>query len=512
MNLRLRPSIRISAAITLLMLGLLLVAAVLGVFPDPAEERLAARTQTRVGIVRLVEDYLRDGREDQIDSLLTHAILANNEILGIVVRNVAGQVTATAGNSEASDIDPAVVERVVSGLSIGGHPKGEIEVAFHTANSGVLAAFVRHPLTRLVLLLALPGFLLCEFYLRRLLSHSDPLSIMPERVRTLFDVLAEGVVIIDEKARIITANHAFARTVGIAVVDLEGRMLSDLPWGGAQTGESITRDPWLSVLKTAIAEEDAILTLTTEVRGLRYYSVNVTPIRSEHGRVRGALATFDDQTKIIETNDELRRALATLESQRREIEEHNEELKALATRDSLTGCLNRRAFLEIFEAELIAAQKRGYPLSCLMCDIDHFKSINDTYGHSTGDRVIQQMAKVLQAAVRENDHICRYGGEEFSVLLPGITMVEAAVVAERIRANIETQGAARLRLTGDRKITASFGVTELANGAVTLSELIDQADRALYWSKESGRNRVSVFTPIGGGGPEITEEKRVQRA
>ncbi len=259
-----------------------------------------------------------------------------------------------------------------------------------------------------------------------------------------------------------------------------------------------------AILPTGKTQIDATVALGSVKHGRRIYSVNVTPMFDARRQVRGALATFDDRTTVFAKNAELHRVLAKLDRQRKEIAKQNEELKGLATRDSLTGCLNRRAFLEIFEAELLAAQKRGYHLACVMCDIDRFKAINDSHGHTIGDRVIQQVARLLAAAVRENDHICRYGGEEFCVLLPGLSSAEAGTIAERMRMAIEQQMTALVSLPATPAVTASFGITDLQRGAQSLSELIDQADAALYRSKEDGRNRISLC-PLPGNVRQLSD-------
>ena len=125
-----------------------------------------------------------------------------------------------------------------------------------------------------------------------------------------------------------------------------------------------------------------------------------------------------------------------------------------------------------------------------MVDIDHFKSINDRYGHLVGDQAIQNVANTLESAVRAGDLVCRYGGEEFCLLLAGIEASQAQELSERMRKQIETSCGPAV-IPGDSvRITASFGVASIQYGATTLAELIKQADQALYAAKAAGRNRV----------------------
>jgi diguanylate cyclase (GGDEF)-like protein len=128
-----------------------------------------------------------------------------------------------------------------------------------------------------------------------------------------------------------------------------------------------------------------------------------------------------------------------------------------------------------------------------MSDIDHFKLFNDRYGHAVGDQVIKSVAKCLGTDLREVDMLCRYGGEEFCIMLPNSTVKQAFDVAERLRSAIENHAGAAVRDIPGIRITSSFGVASIKLGAKDPAELIDQADQALYQSKQNGRNRVSIW-------------------
>jgi diguanylate cyclase (GGDEF)-like protein len=211
--------------------------------------------------------------------------------------------------------------------------------------------------------------------------------------------------------------------------------------------------------------------------------------------VRGCLVTFDDVTEIHRTNEQLRRTLADLEGSREKIQAQNEELRELATRDPLTGCFNRRAFFGLAGDQFAERLRTNRDISCIMADIDHFKTFNDLYGHSVGDQVIQIVARTLSRNTRAEDLLCRYGGEEFCILLPDTNEEQVRSIAERMRSAIETHALEAIRSTRVERITSSFGIASLRQGALRLEELIDQADNALYKSKENGRNRVTVWQP-----------------
>ncbi|HSA30672.1 MAG TPA: GGDEF domain-containing protein [Candidatus Omnitrophota bacterium] len=167
------------------------------------------------------------------------------------------------------------------------------------------------------------------------------------------------------------------------------------------------------------------------------------------------------------------------------------EVERLAITDSLTQVFTRRYLMERFTEEMNRAKAKNVNLAFLMLDIDHFKNINDQYGHLAGDHVLREVAKVIKEAVREIDIVGRYGGEEFSVILPDTNREGAHYVAERVRSVVE----ARTIRAYDKNIhvTVSIGSTAFPHDGRKISELIDKSDWALYRAKKLGRNRVCAF-------------------
>ncbi len=165
-----------------------------------------------------------------------------------------------------------------------------------------------------------------------------------------------------------------------------------------------------------------------------------------------------------------------------------EQLNELATTDPLTEISNRRYFFNQAEVELARAQRYAHPLTALMLDIDHFKRVNDTYGHGTGDQVLQGVAQRCQQMMRKNDLLGRYGGEEFSILLPETNLADGTIMGERLLQAISQQPFDTLR--GPVYITISIGVAGFQPGIPSARALLDLADKALYQAKQNGRNRV----------------------
>ena len=172
------------------------------------------------------------------------------------------------------------------------------------------------------------------------------------------------------------------------------------------------------------------------------------------------------------------------------------EILKHATLDALTGLNNRRQFEIRLKQEYASATRQKHSLCAMMVDIDFFKSINDTYGHATGDKVLKTVAKIIKEQLREYDIPSRYGGEEFCILLPQTKIEEANIVAQRLRAAVEkTTIETFIDKTSQNKnisVTISLGLSQLNNND-TAEDLYKRADKALYEAKERGRNRVVVY-------------------
>jgi diguanylate cyclase (GGDEF)-like protein len=171
------------------------------------------------------------------------------------------------------------------------------------------------------------------------------------------------------------------------------------------------------------------------------------------------------------------------------LSEYERRLLVQSMTDSLTGLLNRRSFMDLSSKEETRARRHGDPFSVLMLDIDHFKKINDTYGHPVGDLAIKALAEVCSNALRPHDILARYGGEEFVLTLPHTPTEGARTVAERIREAVQ-----KLEVPCDQgpvRFTVSIGVSTYASGQA-FDSIVERADKALYVSKQSGRNRVTV--------------------
>ena len=184
----------------------------------------------------------------------------------------------------------------------------------------------------------------------------------------------------------------------------------------------------------------------------------------------------------------LRRGRAVIAEAQEALMEKNRELHALSVTDGLTGLFNRKHLMELFEMEMARKRRYDEPLAILIADIDHFKRINDTYGHLAGDAVLRRVANTFHSIVRECDHVGRYGGEEFLLILPNSPVAGAVEMAERIR-----EAVSRIEFYNDGNefsITISIGVAECQSVEESMEAILGRADGALYQAKAAGRDQV----------------------
>lgn len=209
-------------------------------------------------------------------------------------------------------------------------------------------------------------------------------------------------------------------------------------------------------------------------------------------RITKKLNAYKNQLEIVveERTNELRAKNSQLEREIEDKQKIEAKLKHLATIDSLTSIYNRRKFNEVLSYELRRDERYPSGLSLVICDLDNFKRINDTYGHNTGDEVLKSFASMVKDLIRNSDTFARWGGEEFVLLLPETGFETAMQIAEKIRQETEN-----FLFSDTCTITASFGVTQFLEGD-TETALINRADEALYKAKTNGRNRLELNPPL----------------
>ncbi|HHD64471.1 MAG TPA: diguanylate cyclase [Desulfobulbaceae bacterium] len=486
--MRLSPAVRISIGLVALTLSLLLLGQLIGLAPDRTRAILDSRKILSEALAVQFSVAAQRGDLPLIKETLRSIVERDNDIKSAAIRNAEGDLLAEAGNHLAywqpSPDGRSTTTNVQIPIFNDQKRWATVEVSFSPLWKNTIAHGFKNSYLSLILFVACTGFAGYFLLIKRTLRELDPSAVIPGRVRAAFDVLKEGVLILDEKEQIVLANASFAEIVGRSPSQLIGFKGSELGWQGCKSPHIRKQLPWMRVLQGEKSITGARLLMERHTEAAAAFIVNAAPILDGKGAARGVLVTFDDITELEKKNLELNQVVNKLQLTTEEVQTKNLELAFLASHDPLTLLLNRRALHREFDLVFTQAQQDNNELSCIMCDIDHFKSVNDRYGHATGDKVIKMIAGLLQKNCREDDLVGRYGGEEFCIVLPGIDLRRAADISNRIRQAVKTDSSSGVQ------VTMSFGVSSLQSNAPDPGELTNQADKALYIAKESGRNRV----------------------
>ena len=500
------PVFRLSIALALLTVNLLLLASLVGLVPDQSKYALELRKRFCEAVALQFSSAAEKGDLITIQHTLRAMVDRNEDLRSAAIRTTDGNLVALAGEHLAHWKKPPGGKSTAVFLHVPVFRKNEewasVEMRFAPLWGDSLIGSLSNSFLGLLWFILLGGFICNYLIIRRALRELDPSSVIPERVRRAFDILQEGVLILDEKEQIVLANKSFAEFVGKPAEEMIALKGSELGWVPVKGPSQNLTLPWLAAQKNLSEETGALLALKNIFGKTIKFSVNATIVADYGGKCRGTLATFDDVTMIEEKNLELKGLVDNLQLAKEEIHGKNKELEFIASHDPLTMCYNRRSLARSFEKLFTQAKASGGNLSCIMVDIDFFKSVNDRYGHAVGDQVIKEVADVLKTSCRENDLVGRYGGEEFCLVLPTLSLKGGVKVGERIRQTIEKGVCSGI------KVTTSLGVAAMESNANTMDELINLADKALYIAKKSGRNRVVAWAPDGEG---ITEFKNHQQ-
>ncbi|MGY4798105.1 histidine kinase N-terminal 7TM domain-containing diguanylate cyclase [Lysinibacillus fusiformis] len=289
------------------------------------------------------------------------------------------------------------------------------------------------------------------------INSSRLFRVMPVAKDAIFHSINDGVIVLDESARLIEFNQACSKVFPQLTRSMISRDIGE-------TWIKVTGQPMPFTLEAVVNTQDIEMVLSDHT-----YQVRVTELQHvNHGK--GLLLIFTDIT---------------------ELKELQRQLEQLAFYDELTQIYNRRAFFQQCNQAYSEARESSSAFTVILMDIDHFKNVNDTYGHAIGDQLLVHVVKVCQSVLKKGELFARYGGEEFVLALKDSTLLEGQALANLLCNSVESQPL--MTTEGAIRATISCGVAEGTKGQETLYQLLNNADKALYAAKQAGRNRVHVF-------------------
>ena len=306
-------------------------------------------------------------------------------------------------------------------------------------------------------------------------------KIIPIARDKVIEHIPEMVFVLDEKERIVDANAVAQKWLGKSLEEIIGGDPID-----------VFRD-WPQLLQRFFFMEYTREEVEIPGNPPRILETIMTPIFNSDSKLEGRVILAYDITDRKNLEKKLQTLNEFLQVQLEENKRLSQQLQEQAIRDPLTGVYNRRYFSEALDNETFRAMREHIPFSLVILDVDHFKRINDTYGHKCGDLILKSLAQFLHDNIRRSDIICRFGGEEFVILMPDANIESAYERTETFRKQFE----AMMHAYEGRKIHSTFsaGIASFPIHSTSGESLLGMADLALYQSKAQGRNRITIFAP-----------------
>lgn len=481
---------RVALSVGLMVASAMWIANTLGWFPNLRQAELDRRLQLANSFALPAGQHIQRQRLPELESMLKTFLTLHPEFESAGWRTRTGRLLVEAGQHRAKwHSDPSDPNNLSIDVSLGGQSIGTLDFRLaEVPELSVAYAYTVYP-GPMIYTTALSCFLLTWFVLSRAARrHRLPQGNLA-CVHSAFDALTEAVFMVDQSGRIVLHNFAFGKLTGKS--DRVLAEASEFQWLDSSGGHSVAILPWQATLTDGQPRRGIVVGLEQEGQNLKLLRVNSVPVQTKNNRPEGVMVSLEDITIEELQRAEMVRVMSELRKTEAEIKVKNSELQFLATSDALTGCLNRRSFYQTYDRLISSGQFA--PCSLIMCDIDHFKRVNDQHGHATGDLVLKHVGMILRDLAPNHDWVFRLGGEEFCILLPQINADSAFEIAEAIRESVAENPIEGL------SITASFGLMTLTYDDPSPDILLENADRALYYSKHDGRNRVTHYETL----PEV---------
>ena len=366
---------RIAIGQVFLLVGVLWMAIALGLVPDDRAAVVAGRVRFCETIAVCASAFVEKADLDSLDATLRAALARNGEALSAAVRRADGAVLIEVGEhlaqwNRGASIDSGMYVPIYSG----GRKWGTIEIRFAPVQRAGVIGFLSSPQVKMIAFIAAATMVLFMIYLRKMLQHLDPSKVVPGRVRSALDTLAEGLLVLDSSERIVLANQAFASTVGRTPEELMGTRPSKLPWIFEDAAAEL---PWTAVVRQGQPRHGVVMRLTDGQGGRRTFTVNCTPVLGHDGSPRGVLASFDDVSQLEQKEIELRKSKEAAES----ANQAKSEFLARMSHEIRTPMNAILGFAE--------ALRRGYEAS----EVERQEYLNTI--HSSGQHLLELINDIL---------------------------------------------------------------------------------------------------------------------
>jgi PAS domain S-box-containing protein len=317
---RISARTRIVVGQMLLLVGVMLMAMTVGLFPNQRRATLAGRSKLCESAAVYCSSAVARGDADKIGPILEPMLRRDEDVLAAAVRREDGSILTRFGDDPFS-ADPKARPSMDSDIYVPIYSQsnkwGSLEIRFKPLTPPGFRAYLMDQQLQLIAFVSVGCLLLYSFYLRKMLQHLDPSKVVPPRVRSALDTLAEGLIVLDNDERIVLANQAFAEIVGKACDELMGVRVSSLPWQTVSEPALLPRTPWSTVIEGGTPARGVMMRLRDRQGALRTFSVNCSPVLGSEGKSRGVLISLDDVTKLEQNEAELRKSKDEAESANR---------------------------------------------------------------------------------------------------------------------------------------------------------------------------------------------------
>ncbi|MEL6750911.1 MAG: EAL domain-containing protein, partial [Pseudomonadota bacterium] len=486
------PTLWLSFGLATLTLALALTGYVLGLMPDGYRAELDARAKVAEALAVQLADAANRNDTVTLENTISSVVERNDDVFSAALRKADGEIVLSAGDHATHWVDLEEGKSTPTHVAVPLQGKeglqGTIELSFGPASNAKRILGVPATLLAFMGFLAAAGMFAYFMLLRRALKQLDPSRVIPERVQKAFDTLAEGVIIIDERERIMMVNRAFATmhdghadgtgpAIGTKINQMAWRMVDGRALAGGY--------PWYMAVREGKERSEDALSLRTLDGNVHTMRVSATVIANEKEKPLGAIVTLNDMTVLNRSEDRLARTKETLTGLAEREKQLAIELEFHETRDPVSGCLRRRVWFDRLRDMLEAEE---LPVSVLSIDLDDFGALNRAYGHSAGDRLLVAVGKSLDTTIGEQGAVSRFSADQFCIALPATDSAKSALMAQTLRDAIAACGEGIL--PNDVRLTASIGIAAADARGFSAHALLDRAEEATQTASVKGGDRI----------------------